>query len=312
MTPAPDDDRPLPVLTGPTAAGKSALALALAERYGCEILSMDSMAVYRGMDIGTAKPSAAERARLPHHLIDLVEPHASFDTSRWCAAAAAAVAEVRARGRQPLFVGGTPLYLMAFFKGFLAGPAADAALRAELHDREARAPGSLHAELAALDPAAAARIHRNDTKRLVRALEYLAHTGRPISASQTTFDRAGWARPCRIVALTRPREELHARVNERTRAMLAAGLLEEVRAIRAGGGFSREAAAGIGYRECLDALAGRVKDDEELRNRIRRSTHRLIRRQTTWLRRLPEVAWRSPEVGVEAVATLLFPEAADA
>jgi tRNA dimethylallyltransferase len=294
------------VITGPTACGKSALAVEFAARHGCEILSMDSMAIYRGMDIGTAKPSTEERARVPHHLIDLVPPSESFDTSRWCDAADAAAAAVRARGRRPLFVGGTPLYLMAYFKGLIEGPAADPALRAALEAREDAEPGSLHRELAERDPVAAARIHPNDRRRCVRALEFLAHTGAPISSRQTTFGQSGWARPCRIVAINRPREELHQRVKARTIAMLAAGLLEEVRQLRDHGGFSREAAAGIGYRECLDHLRGRYKDLEELRNMIRRATHRLIRRQMTWLRRLEGVRWATAADGLAAVEAALL------
>jgi tRNA dimethylallyltransferase len=291
MAPAPD---PIWVVTGPTASGKSTLGVELALRQGAEILSMDSMAVYRRMDIGTAKPAPADRARVPHHLIDLVDPDATFDTARWCELAARALDEVRARGRPALFVGGTPLYLMAFFKGLMQGPAADPELRAALLAREAAAPGTLHGELLRRDPEAGARIHRKDHKRLVRALEVLELTGRPISAQQQHFDRPGFARPCRIAALLLPRDELHARVKARTEAMLAAGLLDEVAGIERTCGFSGTAGAAIGYAECRDYLRGRYKDLEELRNRIRRSTHRLIRRQTTWLRRLPEVHWLPP------------------
>lgn len=287
-----DTNRPLPVVTGPTASGKSARALELAEELGnCEVLSMDSMAIYRRMDVGTAKPSAEERARVRHWLIDLVEPSESFDTARYCEAAAAALADIRARGRQPLLVGGTPLYLMAFLKGILPGPAAQPELRAELMAREEQEPGTLHAELARLDPAAAARIHRNDHKRLVRALEVLRVTGQPISAQQTSFDDPGWLRPCRIVALQWDRGLLHQRVRARAEQMLDAGLVDEVRAIRDSCGFSPQAAAGIGYAESLAFLAGRLKDREELRNRIRRNTHRMIRRQTTWLRHIAAVRW---------------------
>jgi tRNA dimethylallyltransferase len=296
---------PLCVLTGPTAAGKSALALALAERQQFEILSMDSMAVYRRMDIGTAKPDAAERRRVPHWLIDLVEPSDDFDTARWCEHAAAAVADVRARGRQPLFVGGTPLYLMAFFKGLLQGPAADPELRAALLERETASPGSLHDELLQRDPTAAARIHRKDHKRLVRALEVVTLTGKPISAQQDHFARDGWARDCRIVGVSLPREQLHAAVKARTEAMLDRGLLDETRAIRDSGGFSRTAAGAIGYAECLDFLRGRYKDREELRNRIRRGTHQLIRRQLTWLRRLRQIRWVAPDCGAEVAMAAL-------
>ena len=296
---------PLWVVTGPTASGKSALAVALAERVGGELLSMDSMAVYRRMDVGTAKPSASDRARVRHWLLDVVEPGESFDTARWCELAAAAVADVRARGRQPIFVGGTPLYLLAFFKGMLQGPAADAGLRAQLLAREAGRPGSLHAELAQRDPVAAARIHPRDHKRLVRALEVCERTGRPISSQQHHFAAAGWARPCRIAALQWPRSELHARVRARTEAMLDQGLLDEVRAIERSGGFSPTAGSAIGYAECRDFLAGRYKDRAELRNRIRRNTHRLIRRQLTWLRRLDAVRWLPGPATVDQLAAAL-------
>jgi tRNA dimethylallyltransferase len=295
---SPDLDAPLWVVAGPTASGKSALALELAERLGLEILSMDSMAVYRRMDIGTAKPSAAERARVAHHLIDLVDPHETFDTARWGEAATAAIDEVRGRGRAPLFVGGTPLYLMTFFKGMMQGPAADLDLRAELEAREAATPGSLHLELQRVDPAAAARIHGNDLRRIVRTLEVHALSGRTISEQQDHFEREEWQRPCRIVAVRRERDDLHARVRERTEQMLDAGLLEETEAIEQSGGFSRTSAAAIGYAECRAFLRGRFKDRTELRNRIRRNTHQLIRRQTTWLRRLPEVTWLAPDAGV--------------
>lgn len=298
-------DEPLWVITGPTASGKTELALAVAAAEDCEILSMDSMAVYRHMDVGTAKPSAEERARVPHHLVDLVDPDQSFDTSRWCAAAAAAVDDVRGRGRRPLLVGGTTLYLMAFCKGLIEGPSADPELRAALAAREDAEPGSLHRELSRRDPEAAARIHANDRRRLIRALEFVQHTGAPISSRQTTFADDRWLRRCRIVATALDRGELHARVGARTRAMLARGLVEETRTIRDRFGFSREAAAAIGYRECLDWLDGRYKDEEELRNRIRRSTHRLIRRQTTWLRRLREVRWLAPGEGARAFLAAL-------
>lgn len=296
---------PLLVVTGPTASGKTAFAVELAARTGREVLSMDSMAVYRRMDIGTAKPSAADRARVPHHLIDLVEPHEDFDTARWCAAAEQALAELRARGKGAIFVGGTPLYLMAFFKGMLESPPSDPTLRAALAAREAATPGALHAELQRLDPAAAARIHVRDVRRLVRAHEVLQQTGQTISSQQRHFDRADWARPCRIAVVERAREDLHERVRQRTEQMLAEGLLAETEAIERGGGFSRTAGAAIGYAECRDFLRGRYKNPTELRNRIRRNTHQLIRRQTTWLRRLPDVARIPAAGGLDAVAAAL-------
>lgn len=292
---------PVWVLTGPTAAGKTDLAMRLAESEQLEILSMDSMAVYRRMDIGTAKPGAAERARIPHHLIDIVGPDEEFDTNRWCAAASAAVAEVRARGRQPLFVGGTPLYLMAFFKGMMEGPAAVPELRARLLAEEATEPGVLHRRLATIDAEAAERIHQNDHKRQVRALEYFEVTGQRISQKRQQFESDEWRVPCRIAAVGREREELKDRVKTRTRAMLAAGLLDEVADIERDCGFSKTAGAAIGYAECRHHLKVGYKDQEELRNMIRRSTHRLIRRQTTWLRRIPGIQWFDPGTSVPAL-----------
>lgn len=297
---------PLHVVTGPTASGKSALALELAAELDLEIVSMDSMAVYRGMDIGTAKPTAAERARVPHHLIDLVAPTETFDTARWCDAAARALEDIASRGRAPLFVGGTPLYLMAFFKGMMAGPSADLALRAELEAREDAAPGSLYEELSTKDPVAAARIHRKDRRRIVRALEVHRLTGRPISERQDHFERQDWLRPCRIVAVQRERDDLHRRVRERTEQMLDRGLLAETEAVERSGGFSLTSGAAIGYAECREFLRGRYKDREELRNRIRRNTHQLIRRQTTWLRRLREIAWIAPDDGVAGLRRALL------
>ncbi|MFN3244917.1 MAG: tRNA (adenosine(37)-N6)-dimethylallyltransferase MiaA [Planctomycetota bacterium] len=292
---------PLWVVTGPTASGKTALAVALAERTGREILSMDSMAVYRRMDIGTAKPTADERARVPHHLVDLVDPDETFDTARWCRLADDKLQELLASGRKALFVGGTPLYLMAFFKGMMEGPQADPEIRQRLEQREADQPGVLHEELSTRDPEAASRIHRKDLRRLVRALEVLELTGRTISSQQEQFERQGWQRDCRVVWITRGRDELHQRVRARTERMLDEGLVDETRAIRDDCGFSRTAGAAIGYAECLDHLRGRWKDRTELRNRIRRNTHKLIRRQTTWLRRLPEILTMKPELGVDGL-----------
>ena len=266
---------------------------------------MDSMAVYRRMDIGTAKPTIAERARVTHHLIDVVDPNETFDTARWCRLAQQKLDELRAAGREALFVGGTPLYLMAFFKGMMEGPRADPAVRRRLEEREREAPGTLHAELLVHDPEAASRIHRKDTRRIVRALEVFELTGKTISSQQQQFEQAGWARDCKVVWITRNREELHDRVKMRTEQMLDDGLVEETKRIHDECGFSRTAGAAIGYAECLDHLRGRWKDRTELRNRIRRNTHKLIRRQTTWLRRLPDLARMTPEDGVEGLQALL-------
>lgn len=301
----PSAASPLWVVTGPTASGKTALAVELAERTGREVLSMDSMAVYRRMDIGTAKPTAEERARVPHHLIDIVDPNETFDTARWCQTAEQKLEDLHKTGRQALFVGGTPLYLMAFFKGMMQGPQAQPELRAALEAREQERPGVLHEELLSRDPTAAERIHRKDLRRLVRALEVLEVTGQTISSQQEQFERQGWLRDCRVAMVTRDRAELHERVKTRTERMLDLGLVAETEAIEQDGGFSNTSGAAIGYAECRDFLRGRYKDRTELRNRIRRNTHKLIRRQTTWLRRLQEIVAITPDGGVEGLRQAL-------
>src|SRR5262245_24588040 len=221
------------ILTGPTACGKTALALDLAERIGAEIIALDSMTVYRGMDVGTAKPTPAERARVPHHLIDVLDPWESLTVAWWLDRAAEACRDIAARGKRPLFVGGTPFYLKALLHGLFPGPPADAELRHAL-EAEAALNGNaaLHTRLAAVDPKTAARLHPNDLRRVVRALEVHTLTGRPISDWQQTWDTAAFAEnpeaappPARIpaVALELAREVLYERINWRVDGMLAAG-----------------------------------------------------------------------------------------
>ncbi|RMH04091.1 MAG: tRNA (adenosine(37)-N6)-dimethylallyltransferase MiaA [Planctomycetota bacterium] len=277
-------------LLGPTAAGKTAAAVALARRTRAEILSMDSMLVYRGLDIGTAKPGPEERGGVRHHLIDLVGPDEEFSVSRWLAAARAAEAEVRRRGAPVLYVGGTGLYFKAAVAGLFDGPSVPAELRRRV-EAELAAGGreALRRELAAGDPVLHARLHPHDDKRLLRGIEVLRHTGRPLSSWQRQ-----WRRRSRIgepaVALVRPRAEVHRRIEERFDAMLAAGLLEEVDRIRRGPGFSRSARMALGYRQLLDHLEGRCSL-EEARRRAIALTRRLVRRQTTWLRSFPDLVW---------------------
>jgi tRNA dimethylallyltransferase len=288
------DGAPLSLLTGLTAVGKTDLSLEVAERAGAEIVSMDSMLVYRGLDIGTAKPAAAELARVPHHGIDLVDPPERYDVRRYLADAERAVGEILARGRRALFVGGTGFYLQALIHGVFAGPEVDLELRAALQERAA-AEGSLamHAELARIDPQAAARLHPNDEKRVLRGLEVWQQTGRPISSWQREW---GWdgsparGRDRRVVGLMREGEEIEERIRDRTGQMLAAGWAEEAVAIREGVGFGPTSIQALGYREVLE-LADGLATGEETRERIALRTRQFARRQRTWFRRFPEIEW---------------------
>jgi tRNA dimethylallyltransferase len=262
------------------------MGVLLAKRHGWEILSADSMSIYRGMDIGTAKPSLMEREGVPHHGIDLVDPSEGFDTARFVAFADGVIAEANARHKDILVVGGTPLYLMALLKGFFEGPEADPALREALREREREEEGFLHARLSEVDPLAAQRIHRNDTKRLVRALEVFEKTGTPISELQQQFEEGEDRYPYLGARILLSRDSLRERVRERSKKMLDHGLVDEVRRIRDEEGFGPTSEVAIGYREVLAFLDGKLPT-EELIYRIRSNTHRLVRRQDTWLRTFP-------------------------
>ncbi|OHB75742.1 MAG: tRNA (adenosine(37)-N6)-dimethylallyltransferase MiaA, partial [Planctomycetes bacterium RBG_16_64_10] len=276
-------------LTGPTAAGKTAIGIELARRINAEIISLDSMAVYRGMDVGTAKPTAAQRDTVPHHLIDIVDPDEEFSTFRYVEAAHAKIAEIRARGRAALFVGGTPLYLKALLRGLLNGPDADWEFRrqiaAELPSTDRAA---LHRRVALVDPLAAAKLHPNDTRRLIRALEVYRMTGRPISHLQLQFEDGRPAAACRVFVVQWPKPLLQGRIEHRVEYMFAAGLLEEVRQlIDCGRTLGRTASQAVGYREAIDVLQGRCGLDQACqRTKVR--TRRFAKRQNTWFRSLSE------------------------
>lgn len=272
------------ILTGPTASGKSSVSVLLAEQLGAEIISMDSMALYRGMDIGTAKPTAGERARVPHHLIDVLEPWEPASLAWWLEQAATACKDILRRGKRALIVGGTPLYLKGLLRGIFAGPPADLDLRRRL---EARARPELHVELAKRDPVAAARLHPNDVRRLVRALEVLELTGRPISAWQQQF---GQVRPRRYppLWLDLPRDVLYQRIDERVLRMMEAGLLEEVRRLaQLPQGLGKEARQALGYKELLAHLT-RAASLEEAVTAIQTRSRNFAKRQLTWFRHLEE------------------------
>lgn len=272
------------ILTGPTASGKTALALDLAERVGAEILAMDSMTPYRGLDIGTAKPTADERARVRHHLIDVLDPWESANVAWWLGRAAEACAEIRGRGRRPLFVGGTPFYLKALLHGLFESPPSDEGLRQKL-EAEAAAHGNaaLHARLVAVDPKLGAKLHPNDVRRVVRALEVFELTGRPLGELQQTWDAPPADIPC--VCLEWPREVLYDRIDRRVEVMIAAGWVEEVRALMAKP-MSREAAQAVGYAELISHLRDGVPLAETVA-RIQQRTRQFAKRQMTWFRGLP-------------------------
>jgi tRNA dimethylallyltransferase len=294
LAPRPSPLTPCPsvYLTGPTASGKSAVGIELAQRIGGEIVSLDSMAVYRGMNIGTAKPTEADRQLVPHHLIDIVDPWDDFSVAQYLDAAGDAVREIRARNRRPLFVGGTPLYLKALLRGLFSGPAADWDLRRQLAE-VARQSGSveLHRRLAAADPPAAAKLHPNDVRRLIRALEVFHHTGRPISEQQRQFDKPLTGEPAWVFVLDWPREQLNRRIDDRVEAIFAAGLVEEVRALIATGRrLSRTAGQAVGYREVLAHLTGE-NDLATTIGLVKLHTRQFAKRQLTWFRSFPECRW---------------------
>lgn len=274
-------------LTGPTASGKSACGIRLAQIIGAEILSLDSMAIYRRMDIGTAKPTPQERALVPHCLIDIVEPSESFSLASYLKAAQTAVAQVRRHGARPLFVGGTPLYLKGLLRGIFDGPEADQQFRALWQEKERQSPGTLHARLRQVDPVSAERLHPNDHKRLLRALEVYEVTGRPISSLQTQFSQpAPSGAP--LFVLDWPREVLYNRINRRVDAMIAAGLADEVKSLLAENKpLSKTASAAVGYRELIAHFRGEYSLDEAI-ERIKRATRNFAKRQMTWFRSFPE------------------------
>ncbi|MXV05936.1 tRNA (adenosine(37)-N6)-dimethylallyltransferase MiaA [Xanthomonas sp. LMG 9002] len=297
------DRRPRAIaLMGPTAPGKTAAAIALAERCGGEIVSVDSALVYRGLDIGAAKPDAAERARVPHHLLDLRDPWQAYSAAEFAADARAALEAIVARGRLPILAGGTGLYFQALLEGLAPMPAADPQVRAALV-AQAQAEGwaALHAELQRIDPLAAQRIRPGDAQRIQRALEVYRLSGRPISAWQA--DPGPPRLPLRVLKLVlapADRAVLHGRIEARFDAMLGQGFLDEVRALRTLPGMQAvaqplelPAVRAVGYRQAWEYLDG-VGDAADFRARAIAATRQLAKRQLTWLRGEQDARWFDP------------------
>jgi tRNA dimethylallyltransferase len=281
----------LRAIVGPTAVGKSALALEVAERSGAEIVVLDSMQVYRGMDVGTAKPTAAERARVRHHMLDLVEPSERYDVQRYVRDLATVLDGIRARGAHALFVGGTGFYLKVLTSGLFDGPDVDLELRARLMKRAAvEGDLALHAELAGIDPVSAARIHPNDTKRVVRGLEVYLQTGTLPSSLRTQWDSPSARGERHIVGLTARSDALDARIRARAVSMLAAGWPAEAARVRDTTGFGATAVQALGYHEALLVFDGRL-GVAEAADAIARATRQFARRQRTWYRKFDDIVW---------------------
>jgi tRNA dimethylallyltransferase len=298
---------PLLVLAGPTGVGKTAAAVALAARIPIEVVSADSRQVYRGMDVGTAKPTRQERAAVLHHLIDVADPDDRYHAARFAREARAAIDAIRSRGRLPVVVGGTGLYIRALVRGLDPAPPADPALRRELYELAATESGALHARLAREAPALAHRLHPNDHVRIVRALE-LVRAGAPVGIAQRRWRDAPEVQDeVLYVGLTLPREVLATHLRARATDMIAQGLKDEVERLLARGyDPSLPAMQGIGYREMALVLRGEIDEAEALR-RMQRDTVRYAKRQWTWFARETDIQWLDVSLcgGVAGVARLL-------
>lgn len=299
------------IITGPTGVGKSQFALELAELLKGEIIVADSVQVYRFMDIGTAKPTATERARVPHHLVDLIDPDQDFSAGQFRTAAHKAIAEVRKRGKHVLICGGTGLYLKTLLRGLVPGPQGDKQLRAELYALEdCHGRGYLHSRLRVVDPGSALRIHQNDTFRIVRALEIYHATGAPASAHQRLHGFQDLRYEFLQLGLCLDRPLLYKRIDTRCDRMVEEGLVDEVRALLSRGyGPELKSMQSLGYRHMCAYLRGEATWDEALGG-MKRDTRRFAKRQLTWFRADPSIVWVPPfprnfEITAERVKSFL-------
>ena len=308
-------------VTGATASGKTAVSLALAKRLDAEIISLDSMAIYRGMDIGTAKPTAETQSLVPHHLIDIRDPNETCSVSEYRQLAMEKVDEIHSRGKKVLFVGGTALYLKTLLRGMFDGPPADWEFRKQIEaEVENVGDAALHERVASVDPVAAHKLHVNDRRRLIRALEVYKLTGKPISHWQMEFADGVDASECKVFSLRHPRPILHERIETRVDQMFEAGLIDEVRGLlERWTDLSHTAAQAVGYREVIEHLRGE-KDFAETREKVRVRTRKFARHQETWFRGLSEVRMidivpsldesgqQSVDYDAEALAQRIFDE----
>lgn len=279
------------LILGVTASGKGQLAFGLAESLGAEIISIDSMKVYRRMDIGTGKPPQEAREKLSYHLIDVVEPSEAFSVATFLDLANGAIEQIKSRKRPIIAVGGTALYIKALLYGLFKGPGTDEQIRAELRARAETEGSELYRELAAIDPAAAERISSNDTRRIIRALEVYKITGKPISSFQNQFNAEGPLRDWKIIGLRREKAEENKRINARVKRMIEAGLIDEVKSLLGEEKpLGKQARCAIGYAEIIDHLSGRttLEDAVEL---IKKNTRRLAKNQRTWFKTFANVNW---------------------
>lgn len=284
--------KPILIIAGPTAVGKTDASLVLAQELGAEIVSADSMQIYRGMDIGTAKPSMEQRKLVYHHMIDIAEPNQPYSVGDYLRDARAAIDGILSAGGAPIVVGGTGLYIRALMRGLFHGPPADLELRERLLQREAEGqPGTLYSDLVKVDPEAAVKIHPNDLRRTMRALEVFYLKDRKLSDYQREHGFREKTHSFHLVFLVRSRAELYPRIERRVDAMFDAGLETEVRGLMARG-FGPDLASmqGLGYKHCVDLFLGTTSRDEAI-SLLKRDTKRFAKRQFTWFRREPAAVW---------------------